>query len=95
VCGNSHKTSNLLSGLASDPRRVFPKDELLRDVWRFRSPGRTRTLDSHACRLRRKLAEHGARGRERVGRRRSPHRRAGGRAAAASRGGGFRRLNQG
>ena len=51
----------LLSALASDPRRVFTKDELLRDVWGFRAPGRTRTLDSHACRLRRKLAEHGAR----------------------------------
>jgi DNA-binding response OmpR family regulator len=51
----------LLGALANDPRRVFTKDELLRDVWGFRSPGRTRTLDSHACRLRRKLAEHGAR----------------------------------
>jgi DNA-binding response OmpR family regulator len=50
----------LLSTLASDPRRVFTKDELLRDVWGFRSPGRTRTVDAHACRLRRKLAEHGA-----------------------------------
>jgi DNA-binding response OmpR family regulator len=36
--------------------RVFTKDELLRDVWDFRLPGRTRTVDSHACRLRRKLA---------------------------------------
>ena len=42
--------------LASDPRRVFTKDELLRDVWGFRSHGRTRTLDSHASRLRRRLA---------------------------------------
>jgi DNA-binding response OmpR family regulator len=25
-------------------------------VWGFRSLGRTRTLDSHACRLRKKLA---------------------------------------
>ncbi len=37
------------------PERVFRKDELLRDVWGFRSLGRTRTLDSHASRLRRKL----------------------------------------
>jgi len=51
----------LLSALASDPRRVFTKDELLRDVWGFRAQGRTRTVDSHACRLRRKLSEHGAR----------------------------------
>jgi DNA-binding response OmpR family regulator len=34
---------------------VFTKEELLRDVWGFRSLGRTRTLDSHASRLRRKL----------------------------------------
>ena len=39
----------------SDPLRVFPKVQLLRDVWGFRSAGRTRTLDSHASRLRRKL----------------------------------------
>jgi DNA-binding response OmpR family regulator len=34
---------------------VFTKEELLRDVWGFKSMGRTRTLDSHASRLRRKL----------------------------------------
>src|SRR5204862_3462641 len=45
----------LLLKLASEPTRVFTKDELLRDVWGFRSLGRTRTLDSHASRLRRKL----------------------------------------
>jgi DNA-binding response OmpR family regulator len=41
---------NLLCKLASDPSRVFGKDELLRDVWHGRL-ARTRTLDSHACRL--------------------------------------------
>ena len=42
--------------LAREPSRVFTKAELLRDVWGFQSPtARTRTLDSHACRLRRKL----------------------------------------
>jgi DNA-binding response OmpR family regulator len=51
----SAKEFALLRHLASDPLRVFTKDELLRDVWGFRSPGATRTLDSHACRLRRKL----------------------------------------
>ena len=30
--------------------------KLLREVWGFRSLGLTRTLDSHASRLRRKLA---------------------------------------
>jgi DNA-binding response OmpR family regulator len=38
---------------------VHTKDELLRDVWGFRSRGRTRTLDSHACRLRHKLSAAG------------------------------------
>jgi DNA-binding response OmpR family regulator len=45
----------LLRALAAEPTRVFTKHELLRDVWGFRSEGRTRTLDSHASRLRRKL----------------------------------------
>ena len=45
----------LLRALASDPLHVFSKDELLRDVWGFRASGRTRTVDSHASRLRRKL----------------------------------------
>ena len=51
----ANKEFTLLCALASDPRRVFTKQELLRDVWGFRSMGRTRTLDSHASRLRRKL----------------------------------------
>ena len=49
------KEYELLVKLASEPGRVFTKEELLRDVWGFRSLGRTRTLDSHASRLRRKL----------------------------------------
>jgi DNA-binding response OmpR family regulator len=49
------KEYELLLKLLSDPCRVFTKEELLRDVWGFRSLGRTRTLDSHASRLRRKL----------------------------------------
>jgi DNA-binding response OmpR family regulator len=51
----SAKEYDLLVALAEDPERVFKKEELLRDVWGFRSLGRTRTLDSHASRLRRKL----------------------------------------
>src|SRR5262249_29883275 len=49
------KEFTLLRILASDPTRVFSKQELLRDVWGFSTAGRTRTLDSHASRLRRKL----------------------------------------
>jgi DNA-binding response OmpR family regulator len=56
----SGKEYELLLKLASEPARVFPKEQLLREVWGFRSPGRTRTLDSHASRLRRKLAREGA-----------------------------------
>jgi DNA-binding response OmpR family regulator len=57
----SAKEFALLRVLASDPGRVFTKDELLRDVWGFRARGTTRTLDSHACRLRRKLGVRGER----------------------------------
>ena len=52
----SAKEYELLLALSGDPTRVFTRDELLRDVWGFRSPGRTRTLDSHAYRLRHKLS---------------------------------------
>jgi DNA-binding response OmpR family regulator len=51
----ANKEFSLLRALASEPTRVFTKAELLRDVWGYRSLGRTRTLDSHASRLRRKL----------------------------------------
>jgi DNA-binding response OmpR family regulator len=57
----SAKEFQLLQLLASEPTRVFSKDELLRSVWGFRSDGRTRTLDSHACRLRQKLRTDDAR----------------------------------
>jgi len=52
----AQKEYELLVKLASDPARVFTKEQLLREVWGFRLMGRTRTLDSHASRLRRKLA---------------------------------------
>ena len=54
--GLAGKEFELLSRLASEPRRVFTKEELLRDVWGYRTFCRTRTLESHASRLRRKLA---------------------------------------
>ena len=55
----SAKEFALLHALATDPTRVFGKAELLRDVWGYRSIGRTRTLDAHACRVRKKLAGAG------------------------------------
>jgi DNA-binding response OmpR family regulator len=57
----SQKEFALARTLASDPTRVFTKDELLRTIWGFRTLGSTRTLDSHACRLRHKLGRAGDR----------------------------------
>ncbi len=51
----SQKELELLVALASDPRRVFRKHELLKKVWGYKTVGSTRTLDSHASRLRKKL----------------------------------------
>jgi len=58
----SAKEYQLLTTLASEPGRVFTKAELLESVWGFRSQGRTRTLDSHASRLRQKLRVHSGSG---------------------------------
>jgi DNA-binding response OmpR family regulator len=51
----SKKEYGLLRMLATEPSRVFTREELLRVVWGFPSVVPTRTLDSHASRLRRKL----------------------------------------
>jgi DNA-binding response OmpR family regulator len=51
----SQKEFDLLAHLASDPERVFTRAELLRDIWHWPPRMHTRTLDSHASRLRRKL----------------------------------------
>jgi DNA-binding response OmpR family regulator len=55
----SKKEFALLRTLAEDPHRVFTRDELLRGVWGYQARGTTRTLDSHASRLRRKLSPAG------------------------------------
>ncbi len=64
VAGNrvqlAQKEYELLLRLAREPQRVFTKAELLHDVWGYRASARTRTLDSHASRLRRKLREAGS-----------------------------------
>jgi DNA-binding response OmpR family regulator len=57
----AQKEFALLRALVAEPTRVFTKEELLRTVWGFRSMGATRTLDSHACRLRQKLGAQGDR----------------------------------
>jgi DNA-binding response OmpR family regulator len=45
---------DLLATLASRPERAFSRDELLDQVWDWRSGGSTRTVDSHVAGLRRK-----------------------------------------
>ena len=58
------KEFSLLLTLAREPGRVFKRDELMATVWGWSDGGassqRTRTLDSHVSRLRRKLSVHGA-----------------------------------
>lgn len=49
------KEFDLLVALAREPDRMQEKQELLRRIWGYRQPGSTRTLDSHASRLRRRL----------------------------------------
>jgi DNA-binding response OmpR family regulator len=57
----SKKEFALLRARAGEPTRVFTREELLRGVWGFMAMGQTRTLDSHAFRLRQKLGRTGDR----------------------------------
>lgn len=57
----SKREFSLLAALASDPVRVFPKRQLMRSIWGYEGT-RTRTLDSHASRVRVKLRNAGAPG---------------------------------
>ena len=56
----TRKEFDLLVLLASEPTRIWTKQEILKRVWGWGQPGATRTLDSHACRLRQKLRAAGA-----------------------------------
>jgi DNA-binding response OmpR family regulator len=60
--GVSQKEYLLLVKLASDPDRVFTRAHLLRDVWGYPGVSATRTVESHASRLRVKLAAAGLEG---------------------------------
>jgi len=55
----AQKEFALLVKLASEPDRVFTREQLLRDVWGYPSWSATRTVESHASRLRVKLAAAG------------------------------------
>lgn len=46
----------LLHWLAQHPNYVFSRDELLQQVWKYKTGGDTRTVDVHVNRLRAKLA---------------------------------------
>jgi DNA-binding response OmpR family regulator len=48
------KEYELLAVLARDPHKVHMKEDLMERIWGYRNSG-TRTLDSHASRLRRRL----------------------------------------
>jgi DNA-binding response OmpR family regulator len=48
------KEFELVQTLIAEPTRVFTREELLRNVWGYRTP--SRTVDSHASRLRQKLS---------------------------------------
>ncbi len=49
----------LLLHLAAEPNRVFTRAELLQAIWGYRSSGSSRTVDTHASRLRMKLRRGG------------------------------------
>jgi DNA-binding response OmpR family regulator len=52
---------DLLVWLAREPARVFTREELFEGVWGYGELPRSRTLDTHASRLRRALAARGVR----------------------------------
>ena len=51
------KELELIYHLASNPNRVFTRDQLLDEVWGFNYCGESRTVDVHIKRLREKLAD--------------------------------------
>jgi DNA-binding response OmpR family regulator len=65
ICGSTpvelrRREYALLLYLAREPTRVVPKTELLRGVWGYPAQDMSRTVESHASRLRCKLANAGA-----------------------------------
>lgn len=55
-----NKEFELLRMLASEPTRVFTKQEILRSIWGHPDDRSIRTIDSHAHRIRKKLNDVGA-----------------------------------
>ena len=52
------KEFELLYFLASNPNKVFTRDQLLYEVWGYDYPGDSRTVDVHVKRLREKLPDN-------------------------------------
>src|SRR6266404_4878060 len=55
------KEFKTLAYLIKNPRRVISRDELLNEVWGYENYPRTRTVDNHILRLRKKLETEPAR----------------------------------
>ena len=49
------KEFKMLAYLIKNPRRVISREELLNEVWRYENYPRTRTVDNHILKLRKKL----------------------------------------
>jgi DNA-binding response OmpR family regulator len=56
----SAREFDVVARLATEPGRVFTRAELHRDVWGIRWESSSRMIDSHMCRIRRKLTAAGA-----------------------------------
>ncbi len=54
------KELELLYFLASSPKRVFTREQLLDQIWGYEYAGDTRTVDVHIKRLREKIKDHEA-----------------------------------
>lgn len=52
------KEIELLYFIASNPGRVYTREELLEQVWKFDFAGGTRTVDAHVKNIRKKLGTH-------------------------------------
>ena len=51
----TRKEFKMLAYLIKNPRRVISREELLNEVWRYGNYPRTRTVDNHILKLRKKL----------------------------------------
>jgi len=51
----TRKEFKMLAYLIKNPRRVVSREELLNEVWRYDNYPRTRTVDNHILKLRKKL----------------------------------------